>query len=577
MSRKGSKRGSILDNLAVFAEVQQADAENGFLSSDDELIMDDEDDDDDDDEYVEEGEDDLEEGEDDLDGEEDDDKLNEEELQMILNEELASEVRLLGDDELEEILDESLYQYGYGDTATTQESNHVISNSNSAGTPEDMDHSEVWDTPTPLEESSSLGNISQAAPGYNVFQGSPTSPGKRRSFVATRRSVVSENNIGVPAPPMGGGSGDGEADYGYEAQPRRKSLSVPVSDQSGDDKRKGRSSIRASASGGSGNSRRSGTRLGGNSIYRSTRPGSEDDSSSTGSRPFGSRFSRQGSRQGSRAVRNGRGSKSSNGSGTSSSTYGLAAAADLLGKQDGNSAWEKIAAAATVVAATTATGKRSHVQFGANDYVLVLLSLMNITNHEDERDTFTIDAVNALGYPIGGGTTEAEKQGPFTFVMATVTNVHFDEDERYYTVRRFDTGTEQRADSGWMEPIKEQAGIEAAMDAARRTTRSAAEDVDHVMRNNGMVQQVGMVLSGCVSWPARFSRTTLRPFYKDFRVGAKKIATSSLHGDKGYAYRVSCTSINFLVLCSFTYLFLEPISLAFLPPEYDFGCAVTIL
>ena len=43
---------------------------------------------------------------------------------------------------------------------------------------------------------------------------------------------------------------------------------------------------------------------------------------------------------------------------------------------------------------------------------------------------------------------EAEKTGRYTYVLATVKHVHFDEDDRYYTVVRADTGTEQRTDSG---------------------------------------------------------------------------------------------------------------------------------
>jgi hypothetical protein len=591
------RRVSILDKMGEVAEQADSSDDGGislvheYHSSDDELLMEDDDDDDDDDDDEEEdfAEDHGEEGEGEGDVLTDDD---DDVLQMILNEELASEVRLLEEGELEEILDASLYQYG--------DTNNTVN----TGTQSDMDDSEVWDTPTPLEMTNSLRGLDtsnhkiklyEEAPGddYHVFQGSASLPkpdnlspgsGKRRSFVAKHRHVVSESDIAMPSPPLEGGesgTGTGEDDYGYENQAqaqRRNTFAVP-NDQAGDDKRKGRNSIRTSgASASSSNStnlRRS------HFSGRSTRPGAasstgtgDDDSSlstSSGFRPFGRRSTRA---RGGTSVRSNERS-----SGGSSSSYGLAAAANILGKQDANSDWENVAAAATVVAAATAgaSGKRSHVQFGAKDHVLVILNLLNMTNHEDDRDTFTIDPVNAMGFPMGGGNTEAERQGPFTFVVATVVNVHFDEDERYYTVKRFDTETEQRADSSWMEPMKDMAGIEAAMHAARRTTRSAAEDVDHVVRHDGLFQQVVMVVSGCVSWPAHFARTTLRPFYRDFRLGAKEFATSTMHGDKGFAYRVSCTSINVLVLCSFTYLFLEPISLAFLPQDYDYGVAITEL
>jgi hypothetical protein len=121
-----------------------------------------------------------------------------------------------------------------------------------------------------------------------------------------------------------------------------------------------------------------------------------------------------------------------------------------LRKQDSNSEWENVAAAAAVVAASSQGGnvKSRHTQFAVDDTVLVFLTLLNVTNMEDPKDTFTVAPVNAYGYPLGEGTTELEKNGPYSFVLATVKHVHFDEDDRYYTIVRSDTGTEQRADSG---------------------------------------------------------------------------------------------------------------------------------
>jgi DNA-directed RNA polymerase subunit delta len=106
---------------------------------------------------------------------------------------------------------------------------------------------------------------------------------------------------------------------------------------------------------------------------------------------------------------------------------GLAAAADRL--TENHSAWESAAAAASIVAA-------SHVQFGTDDWVLVLLNLLNIMNQIDDRSCFTVDPVNAFGYPAGEGKSEEERQGPFSYVLCVVREVHFDEDERYC---KFDT------------------------------------------------------------------------------------------------------------------------------------------
>lgn len=56
--------------------------------------------------------------------------------------------------------------------------------------------------------------------------------------------------------------------------------------------------------------------------------------------------------------------------------------------------------------------------------------------------------VNRYGFPPGEGTTAEEQNGPYSFVMATIQTVHFDEFAEYYTVKRADTGGEQRADTG---------------------------------------------------------------------------------------------------------------------------------
>ena len=118
--------------------------------------------------------------------------------------------------------------------------------------------------------------------------------------------------------------------------------------------------------------------------------------------------------------------------------------------QASNSEWENVAAAAAVVAAGMGAGsnKRSHLQFAVDDNVLVFLNILNHTNSVDPQDAFTVTPVNRFGFPPGEGKTVAQQQGPYVYVLATVRKVHFDEDVRYYTVARADTGAEQRADTG---------------------------------------------------------------------------------------------------------------------------------
>jgi len=110
---------------------------------------------------------------------------------------------------------------------------------------------------------------------------------------------------------------------------------------------------------------------------------------------------------------------------------------------------DSVFAAASVVAHSAATAaKRGHVQFNTDDPVLCMLTLLNVTSPGDDTESFTVSPVNIHGYPPGEGKIEMERQGPYVFVLAFVKFVHFDEDERYYTVVRADNGTEQRADTG---------------------------------------------------------------------------------------------------------------------------------
>ena len=305
----------------------------------------------------------------------------------------------------------------------------------------------------------------------------------------------------------------------------------------------------------------------------------DEGGSSAGS---GFRFSRRtvfGSNRGSSGRRSGR--RSAAGSSSSDSNTGsfagprlpnIAAAVDRLGSHEQNSAWENAAAAAAVVAATSqAPSKHKQlVQFGQDDQVLVMLNLLNITNRTDDKSQFTIEPVNAHGFPMGKGKTDEERRGPYSYVLCVVQEVHFDEDERYYTVRRYDSGSEQRADPGWMEPISGYDAIEAAIQAAKRTEQSAkefpGEDVDGHERASW--------LSDILAWPLRFTRNKVIPCYRRSRAATKLLVANFLTGEPGYALRVRVTLINLFVLCSFVYLLIEPFTIAFLPASLDYPSVI---
>jgi len=262
--------------------------------------------------------------------------------------------------------------------------------------------------------------------------------------------------------------------------------------------------------------------------------------------------------------------------GTQDTTGGIdiVAAADRLGDNEQNLNWESAAAAAAVVAATAqATPTRNYIQFRTDEHVLVLLKILNLTNRQDDRAQYTVDPVNKYGYPLGEGKAERERQGPYSYVLCSVCKVHFDEDERYYTIRRADTGTEQRADPGWMEPIHGEGALEAAFNAALRTERSEAQSPGQTAEQAGACN----CLVDAVSWPMNFARKRLVPCYRSSRAATKELLEHMLRGSKGYACRFKLSFVNALVLCSFIYLLIEPFTVAFLPASLDFGAAVTEL
>lgn len=210
---------------------------------------------------------------------------------------------------------------------------------------------------------------------------------------------------------------------------------------------------------------------------------------------------------------------------------------------------------------------RRGVQFGFGEFVLVQLSRLSVS--ELDKDFGTVSPVNKFGYPIGEGKTEKQKHGPYKYVLCSIRQVHFDEDERYYTVKRLDTGAEQRADLGfdWMEPIRNYDDIEVAMKAAKHSKNSAAE-------NEGKDKERVSLLWSLLACPLYYFDEVVRPFYKESRQATKVFLAHMLHGDHKYACNIRFTGINFLVLCSVAYLFLDVVVLAFVDAEHDHVAAI---
>ena len=220
-----------------------------------------------------------------------------------------------------------------------------------------------------------------------------------------------------------------------------------------------------------------------------------------------------------------------------------------------------------------------NVIFNVNDKVLVYLTLLNITNNDElTKDTYTTAAVNKFGYPNKDGkrSSSIEKSdhhhqekfhGPFMFILCEIKQVHFDESERYYTVHRYDTGIDQRANSGWMEPISDPIAISTALNAAKYGMKNNNDPTTLIINGydyDDDDDDDGWLIKLQIYWTL-----TIIPFHQRLRIATKIILTELLHGNRPFSCKIRVTSINLLVLCSTIFLFLEVINLAWLPPKYD--------
>jgi hypothetical protein len=117
-----------------------------------------------------------------------------------------------------------------------------------------------------------------------------------------------------------------------------------------------------------------------------------------------------------------------------------------------------------------------------------------------------------------------------------------------------------------MEPLTSQHGIEAATRAAYQTGRSAVTHEPSTRESAGFVALLG--------WPVKFVQSTLVPMYHNVRAASKEQVKHLLFGEAPFYCRLRVTGINLLVLCSFIYMFIEVVALAFLPASLDYGVAV---
>ncbi|CAB9497814.1 whole genome shotgun sequence [Seminavis robusta] len=197
--------------------------------------------------------------------------------------------------------------------------------------------------------------------------------------------------------------------------------------------------------------------------------------------------------------------------------------------------------------------------------------------------------VNRHGFPPGEGTTAEEQSGPYSFVMATVLTVHFDEFAEYYTVKRSDNGAEQRADTAFMEPFKTQRGEQAALRAATQSTIMSPDEVVRASgplnannKNRNVFIRHLQTCCLCLCMPLLWlfdcflylMGEYVCRFCNRFYQATKRQANLCLNGKQPWVCSVRVTSINVVVLCSTWYMFSDQARLAFFPSSADYALAV---
>lgn len=196
--------------------------------------------------------------------------------------------------------------------------------------------------------------------------------------------------------------------------------------------------------------------------------------------------------------------------------------------------------------------------------------------------------VNIYGFPPGEGERPEEQRGPYLFVLAKVEEIHYDEYEVYYTVRRADNGAKQRADAEFMAPVLTEEGEMAAQRAATRSVvdygghrmeEDEANDVDLTSRERSspffrMCGNVGLTILYPLFLLARSMAHAIRPVTSALLEFLRKRAVLILNGEEPYACQIRWTAVNFVVLCSVWYMFIDQVRLAAFPPESDHALAI---
>lgn len=233
----------------------------------------------------------------------------------------------------------------------------------------------------------------------------------------------------------------------------------------------------------------------------------------------------------------------------------------------------RFASASDVDTPTTASdAPRVYRRYRVGDVCLV-------SNHHSRF----ANLVNRCGYPPGEGITPEEQRGPYVYVLATVTKVHFEEDAQYYTVTRADTGVEQRADDEWMEPLRSARGEAAARRAATEFMKGSTNE-QHLAQiresghsTRGLLYKIATPFTCLFNGFHHIVVSRLLPWFQVAKQVSQKNGRLFLNGMDPYSWSVTFTMVNLLVICSTWYMFIDQVRLAFFPPSADNGLAISNL
>ncbi len=197
-------------------------------------------------------------------------------------------------------------------------------------------------------------------------------------------------------------------------------------------------------------------------------------------------------------------------------------------------------------------------RYGVGQYVL-------ISNHDLAEGSTCL--VNRYGFPEGGGgaATPEQRRGPYIYVLAQVKSVHFGENAQYYTVSRFDNEEDQRADAVCMEPITNPIGIEAAKTAATKLFTGTSTNVQS-HSDRIFLESISKGAKRCMH--LMYGGASL------LQGKMKEQAKMFLNGSRPYKLSFKFTGVNFLVVCSIWYLYIDQMRLAFFPHSADRACAI---